>query len=147
MTLFLRDVGNYIIHFIFMFVVFATLLGIILMVVGLAVGLVLHFALGSDELSNSPAALGGLAVGVSLGIIAAFFIAIWGTIKVAPTEASREEFFARTAKTLGKPDLATELGYGEEDDDDDDDDGDWYTQARDRARGDDEDLVMRRHKP
>lgn len=143
-TLFLRDVGNYIIHFIFMFVVFSTLLGIILMLAGLAVGLVLHFALGSDQLSNSPAALGGLAVGVSLGIIAAFFIAIWGTIKVAPTEASREEFFAKTAQTLGKPNLGRELGYGTEEDDDDDDEGDWYTRARDRARGEDEDLIMRR---
>ena len=143
MTLFLRDVGNYFIHFIFMFVVFATLLGVILMFIGLGVGLVLHFVLGSDELSNSASALGGLAVGVSLGIIAAFFIALWGTIKVAPTEASRDVFFAKTAKTLGKPDLATELGYGEEDDEDDDE-GDWYTRARDRARGDDEDLIMRR---
>ena len=143
-TLFLRDVGNYIIHFIFMFVVFATLLGIVLMIVGLGVGLVLHFALGSDQLSNSPAALGGLAVGVSLGIIAAFFIAIWGTIKVAPTEASREEFFAKTAQTLGKPNLGRELGYGTEQDDDDEDEGDWYTRARDRTRGDDEDLIMRR---
>ena len=144
MTLFLRDVGNYIIHFIFMFVVFATLLGIILMLVGLGVGLVLHFVLGNDELSNSTSAMGGLAVGVSLGIFAAFFIALWGTIKVALTEASREEFFARTAKTLGKPDLASELGYGDEEDDDDDDEGDWYTRARDRARGEDEDLIMRR---
>lgn len=144
MTLFLRDVGNYIIHFIFMFVVFATLLGIFLMLVGLGVGLVLHFVLGNDELSNSTSAMGGLAVGVSLGIFAAFFIALWGTIKVAPTEASREEFFTRTAKTLGKPDLASELGYGDEDEDDDDDEGDWYTRARDRARGDDEDLIMRR---
>ena len=144
MTLFLRDVGNYIIHFIFMFVVFATLLGIILMLVGLGVGLVLHFVLGNDELSNSTSAMGGLAVGVSLGIFAAFLIALWGTIKVAPTEASREEFFARTAKTLGKPDLASELGYGDDDDDDDDDEGDWYTRARDRARGEDEDLIMRR---
>ena len=145
MTLFLRDVGNYIIHFIFMFVVFATGLGIILMLVGLAVGLVLHFALGSTELSNSPSALGGLAVGVSLGIIAAFFLAIWGTIKVAPTEASREEFFAKTAQTLGKPNLGRELGYGtEKDDDDDDDEGDWYTRARDRTRGEDEDFIKRR---
>ena len=144
MTLFLRDVGNYIIHFIFMFVVFSTLLGIVLMLVGLAVGLVLHFALGSDQLSNSPAALGGLAIGVSLGIIAAFFIAIWGTIKVAPTEASREEFFAKTAQTLGRPNLGRDLGYGTEEDDDDDDEGDWYTRARDRARGEDEDLITRR---
>ena len=144
MSLFLRDVGNYFIHFIFMFVVFSTLLGIILMFAGLVVGLALHFVLGSDELSNSPAAIGGLAVGVSLGIIAAFFIAIWGTIKVAPTEASREEFFAKTAQTLGKPNLGRELGYGTEEDVDDDDDGDWYTQARDRARGEDEDLIMRR---
>ena len=143
-SLFLRDVGNYFIHFIFMFVVFSTLLGIILMFAGLVVGLALHFVLGSDELSNSPAAIGGLAVGVSLGIIAAFFIAIWGTIKVAPTEASREEFFAKTAQTLGKPNLGRELGYGTEEDVDDDDDGDWYTQARDRARGEDEDLIMRR---
>ncbi len=143
-SLFLRDVGNYFIHFIFMFVVFSTLLGIILMLAGLAVGLVLHFALGSDQLSNSPAALGGLAVGVSLGIIAAFFIAIWGTIKVAPTEASREEFFAKTAQTLGKPNLGRELGYGTEEDEDDEDEGDWYTRARDRARGEDEDLIMRR---
>ena len=143
MTLFLRDVGNYLIHFIFMFVVFATVLGITLMFAGLIVGLVLHFALGSDQLSNSPAALGGLAVGVSLGIISAFFIAIWGTLKVAPTEASREEFFSKTAQTLGRPNLGRELGYGEEDDDDDDE-GDWYTRARDRARGEDEDLLMRR---
>ena len=142
-TLFLRDVGNYLIHFIFMFVVFATVLGITLMFAGLIVGLVLHFALGSDQLSNSPAALGGLAVGVSLGIISAFFIAIWGTLKVAPTEASREEFFSKTAQTLGRPNLGRELGYGEEDDDDDDE-GDWYTRARDRARGEDEDLLMRR---
>lgn len=145
MALFLRDVGNYIIHFIFMFVVFSTLLGIILMLAGLGVGLVLHFALGSDQLSNSPAALGGLAVGVSLGIISAFFIAIWGTIKVAPTEASREEFFTKTAQTLGRPNLGRDLGYGaEEDDDDDGDEGDWYTRARDRARGEDEDLITRR---
>ena len=144
MTLFLRDVGNYVIHFIFMFVVFSTVLGIILMLVGLGVGLVLHFALGSDQLSNSPAAIGGLAVGVSLGIISSFFIAIWGTIKVAPTEESRMEFFTKTAQTLGKPDLARELGYVEREDDDDDDEGDWYTRARDRARGDDEDLIMRR---
>ena len=143
-SLFLRDVGNYIVHFIFMFVVFSTLLGIILMVAGLGVGLVLHFVFGSDELSNSPAALGGLAVGVSLGIVASFFIAIWGTIKVAPTEASREEFFSKTAQTLGRPNLGRELGYGEEDDEDDDDEDDWYTRARDRARGDDEDLIMRR---
>ena len=143
-TLFLRDVGNYIIHFIFMFVVFATLLGIILMLAGLAVGLVLHFALGSTELSNSPAALGGLAVGVSLGIIAAFFLAIWGTIKVAPTEASREKFFAKTAQTLGRPNLGRELGYGTEEDEDEEDEGDWYTRARDRARGEDEDFIMRR---
>ncbi len=142
-TLFLRDVGNYLIHFIFMFVVFATVLGITLMFAGLIVGLVLHFALGSDQLSNSPAALGGLAVGVSLGIISAFFIAIWGTFKVAPTEASREEFFSKTAQTLGRPNLGRELGYGEEDDDEDDE-GDWYTRARDRARGEDEDLLMRR---
>lgn len=143
-TLFLRDVGNYIIHFVFMFVVFATLLGVILMVVGVGVGLVLHFAFGYDELSNSPAALGGVAVGVSLGIISAFFIAIWGTIKVAPTEASREQFFTKTAQTLGKPDLARELGYGPEDGDEDDEETDWYTRARDRARGEDEDYVMRR---
>ena len=144
MTLFLRDVGNYIVHFIFMFVVFSTLLGIILMLVGLVVGLVLHFALGSDQLSNSPAAIGGLAVGVSLGIISAFFIAIWGTIKVSPTEASREEFFSKTAQTLGRPNLGRDLGYGTEEDDEDDEDGDWYTRARDRARGEDEDLLMRR---
>ena len=144
MTLFLRDVGNYIIHFIFMFVVFSTALGIVLMLMGLGVGLVLHFALGSDQLSNSPAALGGLAVGVSLGIISAFFIALWGTIKVAPNEESRLEFFSKTAQTLGKPDLASELGYGTEEDDEDDDEGDWYTRARDRARGEDEDLIMRR---
>ena len=144
MSIFLRDVGNYFIHFIFMFVVFSTLLGIILMFAGLAVGLLLHLVLGSDELSNSPAALGGLAVGVSLGIISAFFIAIWGTIKVAPTEASREAFFTRTAQTLGRPNLGRELGYGEENDDDDDDEGDWYTRTRDRARGEDEDFIMRR---
>ena len=143
-TLFLRDVGNYIIHFIFMWVVFATLLGIILMFAGLGVGLVLHFVLGSDQLSNSPAAIGGLAVGVSLGIISSFFIALWGTIKVAPTEASREEFFTKTAQTLGRPNLGRDLGYGTEDDDDEDDEGDWYTRARDRARGEDEDLLMRR---
>jgi hypothetical protein len=142
-SLFLRDVGNYVVHFIFMFVVFATLLGIILMFAGLAVGLVLHFVLGSSQLSNSPAALGGLAVGVSLGIISAFFIAIWGTLKVAPTEASREEFFSKTAQTLGRPNLGRELGYGEEDGDEDDE-GDWYTRARDRTRGEDEDFIMRR---
>ena len=31
MTLFLRDVGNFFVHFIFMFVVFSTGLGIVLM--------------------------------------------------------------------------------------------------------------------
>jgi hypothetical protein len=144
MTLFLRDVGNFFVHFIFMFVVFSTGLGIVLMLVGLAVGLVLHFVLGNDEFSNSTSALGGLYVGVSLGIIAAFFIAIWGTIKVAPTEASREDFFAQTAQTLGKPNLGRELGYGTEEDEDDEDEGDWYTRTRDRARGEDEDFIMRR---
>ncbi len=144
MTVFLRDVGNYVIHFIFMFVVLSTGLGIALMLVGLGVGLVLHLVLGTDELSNSPAALGGLAVGGSLGIIAAFFIAIWGTIKVAPTEASREKFIAKTAQTLGRPNLGSELGYGNREDDDDEDVDDRYTRARDRARGEDEDLIMRR---
>lgn len=143
MTLFLRDLGNYIVHFIFMFVILSTVLGIVLMFVGLGVGLFLHFALGMDGLSNSWSAFGGLAVGVSVGIILAFFIAIWGTIKVAPTEGSRQQFFTKTAQTLGKPNLARELGYGPEGDEDDDEEGDWYTRARDRARGEDEDFIMR----
>ena len=50
MTLFLRDVGNYIIHFIFMFVVFCYWIGYHSDVGrDWRVGLVLHFALGSDR--------------------------------------------------------------------------------------------------
>ena len=144
MAVFFRDVGNYVFHFIFMFVMLSTVLGIVLMFVGVGVGALIQLAFGVDNLMDSSVALGGLAVGVSVGIISAFFLSIWGTIKAAPTEANRKVFFARTSQTLGRPDLARELGYGEQEEDGDDSDGDWYTRARDRARGEDEDYVPRR---
>jgi len=135
-TLFLRDTGNYLIHFIFMFVISSTVLGMILMLVGLAIGMLLQVAFGIDDISTSPAVLGGLTVGISAGIISALVFSVWATIKVAPTESNRVAFFARTSQTLGKPDLARELGYVEEDDSDDEE-GDWYTRARDRGKGED----------
>lgn len=136
MTVLFRDAGNYFIHFIFMFVISATVLGMALMFVGLAIGMLLQVAFGIDAVSTSPAVLGGLTVGISAGIISALFFSVWATIKVAPTESNRIAFFARTSQSLGKPDLARELGYVKEDDSDDGD-GDWYTRARDRDKGED----------
>lgn len=144
MAVFFRDVGNYVFHFIFMFVMLSTVLGIALMFVGVGVGVLIQVVFGIDDLTESSSVLGGLAVGVTVGIISAFFLSIWGTIRVAPTEANRKEFFARTSQTLGRPDLAREMGYGEQNEDEDDGEGDWYTRARDRARGEDEDYVPRR---
>ena len=141
MTTFVRDAGNYVIHFIFMFVILATGLGMGFMFVGLAVGMLLHFAFGVEAVSTSPAILGGITVGISFGILSALFLSAWVTVKLAPTEANREKFFARASKTLGKPDLARDLGYVEEEDDDDSE-GDWYTHARDRARGDEDYTVL-----
>lgn len=152
MAIFLRDVGNYVFLFFFIFALLSMVLGIVLMFVGVVIGMLIHLAFGIDNLTESASVLGGLAVGVSVGIISAFFISIWGTIKTAPTEANRKEFLRRTAQTLGRPDLASEMGYGEEDDEDDGgsrgggpkDIGDWYTRARDRAMGEGEDYVPRR---
>ena len=93
MAIFLRDVGNYVFLFFFIFTLLSMVLGIVLMFVGVVVGVLIHFAFGIDDLTDSASVLGGLAVGVSVGIISAFFLSIWGTIKTAPTEANRKEFF------------------------------------------------------
>lgn len=152
MAIFLRDVGNYVFLFFFIFTLLSMVLGIVLMFVGVVVGVLIHFAFGIDDLTDSASVLGGLAVGVSVGIISAFFLSIWGTIKTAPTEANRKEFLSRTAQTLGRPDLASEMGYSDDEDEDDrgnggdgaNDFGDWYTRARDRATGEGEDYYVPR---
>jgi hypothetical protein len=124
-----------------LFVILSTVLGILLMFVGFGIGMLLHFAFGIDDVSKSPAVLGGLTVGISAGIFSALILSVCFTIKVAPTEANRLAFLSRTAETLGKPNLAHELGYGEQDDDDDSE-GDWWTRARDRGRGEDDYSVL-----
>ena len=141
--MFFRNVGNYFLHFIFMFVVLSTALGIALMFVGLGIGALISVALGTDDLTNSPSAMGGLAVGVSVAIVASFFLSIYGTFKVKPTEESRRKFIASASQMLGRPNLAGDLGYGPNVKEEGDDEGDWYTRARDRSGREEEDYPRR----
>jgi len=141
MATFIRDAGNYILHFIFMYVLIATGLAMVLMFLFLAIGLTIQTIFGIEEISASPTVLGGIGVGISVAFISAGIVAAWGTIKVAPSEKNRDRFFSKASKTLGRPSLPSDLGYAG-DDKDDDDEADWWIRARDRKKGDDDYSVL-----
>lgn len=141
MATFIRDAGNYVLHFIFMYVLIATGLAMVLMFLFLAIGLTIQTVFGIKEISTSPIILGGIGVGISVAFIVAGIIAVWGTIKVAPSEKNRDRFFSKTSKTLGRPTLPSDLGYTEAGEDDDDE-ADWWVRARDRKKGDEDYSVL-----
>ena len=76
MATFIRDAGNYILHFVFMYVLIATGLAMVLMFLFLAIGLTIQTVFGIEEISASPTILGGIGVGISVAFIVAGIISL-----------------------------------------------------------------------
>ncbi len=109
MRQFVQDAFQYVLHFIFMYVICCVVGGSILMLVGLGIGAILSFGFGLESIGD----IGGAGIGLSVACLGSLLVALAGTFWAAPTERNVQRDFERLSRRMSGPyipDLSDDSG-------------------------------------